>query len=40
MQANVNEPSTQRTNWHCHCSVTYVTQQWMGSQENFSLVLT
>jgi len=23
-RADMNEPRTQRTNWCCHCSVTYV----------------
>jgi len=36
----MNEPSKQRTDWRCHWSVTNVTQQWIGSHEKFSLVVT
>jgi len=32
---NTNEPSTQRTNWRYHCSMTYVTQ--LTSQSNRSV---
>jgi len=34
-QANMNEPSTQRTHWRYHCLVMYVMQQWTSSHENF-----
>jgi len=37
-RANMNEPSKRRTYWRYHCSVTYVTQQWRGYHENFSLL--
>ena len=29
-----------RTNWRCHCCVTYVTQQWTSSHKNFSIIVT
>jgi len=38
-RATMNEPSTHRTNWHYNCSVTYVTQQWKSSHENFEFTV-
>jgi len=39
-QANMNEPSKQRTYWRYHCSVTYVTSLWRSYHENFSFIVT
>jgi len=38
-RVNMNEPSTQRINWRCHCSVMYVIQQW-SYIENSSFIVT